>query len=145
MRASSQARRITRAAAAGLLAMILGSAAPAHAGSGVNAATTGAAGTTVTIAASSATKLLNANTTRYGWTLYCAGTAGTIVALMMPGDSAGNAASPAPSQTVGFPIPANTLVTNQDFPLRGLDSLHQRIDAEAQGSSPISCYTWEEN
>jgi hypothetical protein len=116
----------------------------AFGGSVINNATTGAAGTTVTISNSSASKLLNANTLRYGWTVYCAGTSGTIAALMMPGDSANNAASPAPSQTVGFPIPANTLVTNQDFPLRGLDALHQRIDAQAQGASSISCYTWEE-
>jgi len=115
-----------------------------RAGNVINAATSGSAGTAVSISNSSATKLLNANTTRYGWTIYCSGTSGTIAALMMPGDSAGDAASPAPSQTVGFPIPANALVTDQDFPLRGLDAVHQRIDAEAQGASSISCYTWEE-
>ena len=98
----------------------------------------------MTVSNSATTKLLNANTVRYGWTVYCAGTSGTIAALMMPGDSAGDAASPAPSQSIGFPIPANTLVTNQDFPLKGLDAIHQRIDAEAQGGSSISCYTWEE-
>jgi hypothetical protein len=122
----------------------LGLAGRAHAGSTVNAATTGAGGTSVAVSNSVATKLLNANTARYGWTVYCAGGSGTIAALMMPGDSANDPASPAPSQSVGFPIPANTLVTNLDFPLRGLDSIHQRVDAEAQGGSPVSCYTWEE-
>jgi hypothetical protein len=130
-----------------LLALILSSlafASEARAGSTINAATGGAAGTAVMISNSSATKLLNANITRYGWTVFCSGTSGTIAALVMPGDSAGNPANPAPSQTVGFPIPANTLVSNQDYPLHGLDALHQRIDAEAQGASSISCYTWEE-
>ncbi|HZP45339.1 MAG TPA: hypothetical protein VFB15_06805 [Candidatus Binataceae bacterium] len=90
------------------------------------------------------TELLAANRARYGWTIYCAGTAGGIAAMVMPGDSAGDPASPAPSQTVGFPVPANVLMTDQDFPLRGLDAIHQRLDAEAQGSAPVSCYTWEE-
>ena len=114
------------------------------AGTSINAATANAAGSPVTISNSTPTKLLNANTAGYGWTIYCGGTAGTIAALVMPGDSAGDPASPAPSQTVGFPIPANTLVTNMDFPLRGLDSIHQRIDAEAQGGAQATCYTWEE-
>jgi len=116
----------------------------AHAGSTINAATTGSAGTAVSISNTAATKLLNANTTRYAWSVFCSGTAGTIAALMMPGDSANDPASPAPSQTVGFPIPANTIINSTDFPLRGLDAIHQRIDAEAQGGSSISCYTWEE-
>ncbi len=117
----------------------------AYAGSTINATTSGSAGTAVSVSNTTATKLLNANTTRYAWSVYCAGTAGGIAALMMPGDSANDPASPAPSQTVGFPIPANTIVNDQDFPLRGLDALHQRIDAEAQGGSSISCYTWEED
>jgi hypothetical protein len=128
--------------AAGALLVV---ARPSWAGNAVNSATTGAAGTTVVISNSAATQLLKANGARFGWTVYCSGTAGTIAALMMPGDSSGNAASPAPSQTVGFPIPANTLINDQDFILRGVDSMHQRIDAEAQGSSSVNCYTWEEN
>jgi hypothetical protein len=134
----------------GLMALLMLMAAPASwAGNLINSATTGAAGTTVVISNASATQLLKAATSRYGWTIFCSGTAGTIAVLMAPGDSAGNAAgvaagTVAPSQTVGFPIPANTLVTDQDFPLRGVDALHQRIDAEAQGGASINCYTWEE-
>jgi hypothetical protein len=115
-----------------------------RAGSTINAATAGSPGAAVSISNTTATKLLNANMLRFGWTVYCAGAPGSVAALMMPGDSANDPASPAPSQTIGFPIPANTLVTNLDFTLRGLDSIHQRVDAEAQGSSAISCYTWEE-
>lgn len=129
---------------AALLLSNLWMASEVHAGSTINAATASSVGTAVSISNSAATKLLNANMLRYGWTVYCAGAAGSVAALMMPGDSAGGAASPAPSQTVGFPVPANTLVTNLDFTLRGLDSIHQRIDAEAQGGAAISCYTWEE-
>lgn len=125
--------------------LLLGLAPPAWAGSVINRATTGAAGTAVSISNAVATKLLQADLTRYAWTIYCAGTAGTIAALMVAGDSVNNAATPAPSQTVGFPIPANALVNSSDFTVRGLDALHQRIDAEAQGGAAISCYTWEEN
>lgn len=116
----------------------------AQAGNAINLATTGAPGTAITVSNNAPTQLLAANRARYGWTVYCAGTAGAIAALVMPGDSAGHAANPPPSQTVGFPVPAGLLMTDMDFPLRGLDAIHQRIDAEAQGSSPVSCYTWEE-
>jgi hypothetical protein len=115
-----------------------------YAGNAINQATTGQPGTAVVISNTAPTELLAANRARYGWTIYCAGTAGGIAAMVMPGDSAGDPASPAPSQTVGFPVPANVLMTDQDFPLRGLDAIHQRLDAEAQGSAPVSCYTWEE-
>ncbi len=145
-RADSRMRSGARRASAGVLCVMtaLMFTANAYAGSTINAATSGAAGTAVSISNTAATKLLNANTTRYAWSVYCAGTAGAIAALMMPGDSANDPASPAPSQSVGFPIPANTIVNSTDFPLRGLDAIHQRIDAEAQGASAINCYTWEE-
>jgi hypothetical protein len=146
-RADSRMRSGARRTSAGALYVMttaLMFTANAYAGSTVNAATAGSAGAAVSISNTVATKLLNANTTRYAWSVYCAGTAGAIAALMMPGDSAGDPASPAPSQSVGFPIPANTIVNSTDFPLRGLDAIHQRIDAEAQGAAAINCYTWEE-
>jgi hypothetical protein len=119
-------------------------AAPALAGNVINLATTGASGSAITISNAAPTQLLKSNPSRYGWTIFCAGTAGAIAVMVMPGDSAGTAASPAPSQTAGFPLLANTMITNQDFPLRGLDAIHQRLDAEAVGGAPVSCYSWEE-
>jgi hypothetical protein len=116
---------------------------PTYAGNVINQASGGSPGTSIVVSNAVPTQLLQANGARFGWTVYCSGTAGTIAALMMPGTSAGAAAAPAPSQTVGFPIPANTLVNDQDF-LVSADAMHQRIDAEAQGSSPVNCYTWDE-
>ncbi|MGH7840964.1 MAG: hypothetical protein ACREQD_02725 [Candidatus Binataceae bacterium] len=132
------------AAIAGVVAV-----APARAGSLMNQASSGSAGTPIVVSNTTPTQLLKANTARFGWTIYCAGTSGTIAVLVEPGDSQGDAAgvianSVAPSQTAGFPLPANILVSDQDFSLRGIDALHQRVDAEAQGSSPVNCYTWEE-
>ncbi len=120
-----------------------------YAGNIINFATTGAAGTAIVISNTTPTQLLKAGSARYGWTVFCSGTAGSIAVMVEPGDSVGNPAgmaanTVAPSQTIGFPIPANTLVSDQDFPLRGLDALHQRLDAEAQGGAPTNCYTWEE-
>lgn len=121
----------------------------ASAGTAINQATTGTPGSAIVISNNAPTQILKANGVRYGWTIYCSGTAGAIAILVEPGDSQGDAAGAAPntvapSQTLGFPIPANSLITDEDFPVRGLDALHQRLDAEAQGSSPVSCYTWEE-
>jgi len=124
-------------------------ASAARAGNAINAASTGAPGTAVVISNSRPAQLLKANASRYGWTLYCTGTAGTTAVMIEPGDVFGNAAGSvantvAPSATVGFPIPANGLITDEDFPLRGLEALHQRLDAIATGGSPVNCYTWEE-
>jgi hypothetical protein len=121
-----------------------------YAGNVINYAATGTSGTAITVSNTAPTQLLKANSSRYGWTIFCSGTAGSIAVMVEPGDSSGNPAGTAantvaPSQTIGFPIPANTLISDQDFPMRGLDALHQRLDAEAQGGSPVNCYTWEEN
>jgi hypothetical protein len=133
----------------GVTSVAAGVIAPTYAGNVINQAGAGVSGTPIVVSNSAPTQLLKANGARYGWTLYCAGTAGTIAVLVEPGDSQGDAAGAAantvaPSQTAGFPLPANALVTDQDFPLRGLDALHQRLDAEALGSNPVNCYTWEE-
>ncbi|HLW70386.1 MAG TPA: hypothetical protein VKS22_07170 [Candidatus Binataceae bacterium] len=128
-------------AVCGVALVAAGELAPTYAGNVINQASGG--GAPIVVSNVAPTQLLQANGARFGWTVYCAGTAGTIAALMMPGTSAGAAAAPAPSQTVGFPLPANTLVNDQDF-LVSADAMHQRIDAEAQGSSPVNCYTWEE-
>lgn len=116
----------------------------AWAGSVVNQNTAGSAGTAVTVSHTAVTQLLRAQMGRYSWSLYCSGTAGTIAIMIMPGGSDGTAASPAPSATVGFPVPANTIVSQHDYILRGLDSLHQRLDAFAAGGSDVPCYTWED-
>lgn len=128
----------------------LSSAGWLYAGNVINLATAGAPGAAVVISNTTPTQLLKANSSRYGWTIFCSGTAGSVAVMIEPGDSSGNPAgvaanTVAPSQTIGFPIPANSLVNDQDFPMRGLDALHQRLDAEAEGSSSINCYTWEEN
>lgn len=133
----------------GTLAGIVLAASGARAGNAINAASSGAPGTAVVISNTRPTQLLKANASRYGWTIYCSGTSGTTAVMVEPGDVLGNAAGSvantvAPSATVGFPIPANGLITDEDFPLRGLEALHQRLDAIATGSSAVSCYTWEE-
>jgi hypothetical protein len=121
----------------------------ARAGNAINAETTGAAGTAIVVSNTTPTQLLKANPNRYGWTIYCIGASGSTAVMVEPGDALGNAAGSVPntippSQTVGFPIPANGLITDEDFPLRGLEALHQRLDAVASGSSAVNCYTWEE-
>ncbi len=133
----------------GIGSTLLVSTTTSYAGNIINFATTGAPGTAIVISNTAPTQLLKAGSARYGWTVFCSGTAGSIAVMVEPGDSFGNAAGTAantvaPSQTIGFPIPANTLISDQDFPLRGLDALHQRLDAEAQGGAPTNCYTWEE-
>lgn len=118
----------------------------------VNAATTGSTGTGVTISHTTPTQFLPANKLRRGWCMVIpvgSAPAGTIAALCMPGDSSGTSAantsgSAAPSQTVGFPIMANSYVCDTDFMLRELDSVHIRWDCEAQGSSDLVGYTNEE-
>lgn len=118
----------------------------------VNAATTGATGTGITISNTSPTQLVRANTTRRGWCVIIpvsAAAVGTIAAMCMPGDSNGNSASAttgsaAPSQTVGYPIMANSYVCDEDFTIRMLDSVHIRWDCEAVGASSLTAYTDEE-
>jgi hypothetical protein len=113
------------------------------AGNVINQASGASPGTSVVVSNAVPTQLLPAHGPRFGWTVYCSSTADTIAALITPGTSAGAAAVPAPSQTVGFPIPAKPLVNDQGFRVSA-DPMHQRIDAEAQGSNPVNCYTWEE-
>jgi hypothetical protein len=143
-------RSIGAVVVCGIALASVGFSVGAHAGNLINQATGGAPGTPIVVSNTAPTQILKANSARYGWTVYCVGTTGTIAVLVEPGDSQGDAAGSipntvAPSQTVGFPIPANTLVNDQDFSLRGVDALHQRIDGEAQGGSSVNCYTWEEN
>jgi len=147
------AKIVSRAVSVAAIAMFaLAGSALANPSVTVNAATTGSTGTGITISHSTPTQFIQANKTRRGW---CAiipisgAGAGTIAALCMPGDSSGTSAanmtgSAAPSQTVGFPIMANSYVCDTDFTIRMLDAVHVRWDCEVQGGSDLTGYTNEE-